>query len=237
MPPLNSVVDLSHHNGTVDLVAAAGDGILGVIHKATQGTDYTDPVFAQNATAARAAGLWWGAYHFGVGGDGVAQAEHFLAVVEPRSDTLLALDFEANAQGPSMSLEEARAFVTHVYQATGVWPGFYSGHYIKELLGTQPDPILQNCWFWLSQYGATPVVPPCWPRWTMWQYTDGGLGPEPHTVAGIGRCDRDQFNGGLEGLRRLWGAGSLTAAGSKGGRGGSGRPAAEARRKPPRRRT
>ena len=61
-----------------------------------------------------AAGVWWGAYHFGVGGDGIAQAAHFLASVQPGPDTLLVLDFEANPQGPSMTLEEARAFARTV---------------------------------------------------------------------------------------------------------------------------
>jgi lysozyme len=50
------------------------------------------------------------------------------------------------------------------------------------------------------------VVPPNWPTWMMWQYTDGGIGPEPHTVNGIGRCDRDKFNGNENQLRKLWGA-------------------------------
>src|SRR5215471_3679613 len=201
---INVVVDLSHHNGDVDLAAAAGDGILGVIHKATQGLDYQDPLFAENHTKAADAGLHWGAYHFGTGGDGVAQAEHFLEVVQPDPGSLLALDLEPNTQGPSMTLEEARAFVTHVHAMTGRWPGLYSGHYIKELLGAQVDPVLANCWLWLAQYGTTPVVPPTWAYWTLWQYTDGGMGPEPHTVAGIGRCDRDQFNGTRAQLARLW---------------------------------
>jgi lysozyme len=89
-------------------------------------------------------------------------------------------------------------------EATGRWPGLYSGHYIKELLGTRADPVLANCWLWLAQYGPTAVVPPNWASWTMWQYTDGGLGPEPHVVEGIGRCDRDKFNGSTGALRRLW---------------------------------
>jgi len=202
--PLNVVVDLSHHNGDVDLQAAAGDGIVGVIHKASQGLGYEDPLYAGNRTNALNAGLHWGAYHFGTGGDGVAQAEHFLEVAQPDPGTLLALDFEANAQGPSMTLVEARAFVTHVQAVTGRWPGLYSGQYVKELLGAQVDPVLANCWFWLAQYGTTPVVPPAWAYWTMWQYTDGGMGPQPHTVAGIGRCDRDYFNGTRAQLARLW---------------------------------
>ena len=64
-------------------------------------------------------------------------------------------------------IEEARAFVTHVQAATGRFPGLYSGHYVKELLGSQSDPLLSKCWFWLSQYGPTPVVPANWPTWTL----------------------------------------------------------------------
>ena len=205
MVPLNAVVDLSHHNIDPDFALARDtDGIAGIIHKATQGLSYTDPTFANRRAKALDADLLWGAYHFGTGSDGVQQAERFLLAVQPTDETLLALDFEANPQGPSMTLEEARAFVTHVHDATGRWPGLYSGHYLKQLLGTATDPVLANCWFWLSQYGPTAVVPANWPTWTMWQYTDGGAGPEPHSVAGIGRCDRDTFNGSAASLRRLW---------------------------------
>jgi lysozyme len=202
---INVVVDLSHHNGSVNLQKAADSGILGVIHKATQGQSFIDPTYKQNRKRALNANLLWGAYHFGTGSNGINQAVHFLDVVQPETNTLLVLDFEQNPQGPSMRLEEARAFATHVFEATGRWPGFYSGHYIKELLGTNVDPVLKNCWFWLAQYGPTAVVPQCWPRWMMWQYTDGALGPEPHTVPGIGRCDRDRFNGDEASLRALWG--------------------------------
>lgn len=202
---LNAVVDLSHHNGAVDLAKAKAGGILGIIHKATQGTKYTDPLYEQNRKKASDAGLWWGAYHFGTGGDGIAQAEHFLDIVQPGGQDLLVLDLEANGQGPSMGLTEAAAFITHIQQAAGGWPGLYAGHYLKDLLGNGTDPVLAECWFWLSQYGPTPVVPTNWSTWTLWQYTDGGQGPEPHTVDGIGLCDRDRFNGSLDDLHALWG--------------------------------
>jgi hypothetical protein len=35
--PLNVVIDISHHDGNVNLAKAKEDGILGVIQKATQG--------------------------------------------------------------------------------------------------------------------------------------------------------------------------------------------------------
>jgi lysozyme len=202
--PLNVIIDISHHNGNVNLDKAKADGILGVIQKATQGQAGVDPTYKTNRTKATNAGLLWGAYHFATGSEGVKQAQNFLNVVGNPDKTLLVLDFEPNPTGPSMSLDEARAFVTHVRQETGRFPGLYSGHFIKQLLGVHKDPVLAECWFWLAQYGPTPVVPPNWDTWTMWQYTDGATGPPPHKVSGIGRCDRDKFNGSETQLNKLW---------------------------------
>jgi lysozyme len=52
--PLNVIVDLSHHNGNVGLAQAQAAGIVGVIHKATQGTGFTDPMYATNRAQAQA---------------------------------------------------------------------------------------------------------------------------------------------------------------------------------------
>jgi lysozyme len=195
----------------VDLVQAAGDGIVGVIHKATQGTGFTDPMYKINQQKAADAGLMWGAYHFATGSDAVVQADHFLAVANPDETTLIVLDFEENTQGPSMTLDGAHAFVNRINEKVGRYPGLYGGQYLKQLLGKNPDPVLANCWLWLSQYGPTPVVPANWPDFTMWQYTDGKVGPLPHTVKGVGACDRDQFNGDMDGLKVLWGVAAAAA--------------------------
>ncbi len=159
--------------------------LLGVIHKATQGQAGVDPTYKTNRMKASAAGLLWGAYHIAIRSDGL-KTIHFLDVVGDFSGTLLVLNFEPILTGPSMSLEEARAFVTHIKEETGRFPGLYSGHYIKQLLGSNTGPILAQCWFWLAQYGPTAVVPINWSTWTMWQYTDDAIGPQPHKVNGIG---------------------------------------------------
>jgi hypothetical protein len=66
--PTNSVIDLSHHNGTrLRFNKAKTDGIVGVIQKATQGEVYIDPTFKKNRTAVLEAELLFGAYHFGTG--------------------------------------------------------------------------------------------------------------------------------------------------------------------------
>jgi len=202
---LNAVVDLSHHNSNVDFTALRNAGILGVIHKATQGIGYADPTYADHRAAALRAGLLWGAYHFGTDGDGVQQAVDFLNTVGDVQGTLMALDFEPNPNGPSMTLEEARAFVTHVQAATGRYPVFYSGFSIKQALGTGTDPVLANCALWLAQYGPTAVVPQNWSKWTLWQYTDGAIGPDPKSIPGVGPLDRDLFNGTADELRAFWG--------------------------------
>ena len=44
--PINVVVDLSHHNETVDFAKMKAAGIVGVIHKATQGLTYVDETYA-----------------------------------------------------------------------------------------------------------------------------------------------------------------------------------------------
>jgi lysozyme len=201
---INAVVDLSHHNRVADFNAAKADGIVGVIHKATQGFRYTDPKYESRRSKALDAGLLWGAYHFAVGGDGAAQADYFLKFVEPKENDLVVLDLENNPSGSSMTIDEAEEFVEYIHSSLRRWPGLYSGHYIKEKLGNNTDTILSNCWLWIAQYGERARVPSAWSTWTMWQYTDGAIGPEPHVVDGIGHCDRDMFNGNLDALKNLW---------------------------------
>jgi len=208
--PINVVIDLSHHQEIVDFDRIRRDGIVGVIHKATQGFTFLDKKYAERKEQALDAGLLWGAYHFGVGGDGSDQADFFLNTIEPDEETLIVLDYEPNLTGPTMSLNQAREFVEHTSGVTGRFPGLYSGHLIKEQLAgvTPPDPVLSNCFLWIAQYkGPKPLnIPATFRTWTFWQYTDGVHGPEPHRVDGVGLCDRNQFNGSLAQLKRLWGA-------------------------------
>lgn len=209
MPNANVVIDLSHFNGKVNLQRAASAGIVGAIHKATQGTGFVDPMFAKNRKAAAAAGLLWGAYHFGTGADPVAQAKKFLQVALPKPNDLVVLDFEPNSVGATMTLAQARTFITTVGDATGRAPGLYGGSLLKQLLGTRTDPLLASCWLWWAQYGPAAVIPPNWPAYTLWQYTDGHHGNPPHAVDGIGACDRDLYEGTEDDLTTRWATGSL----------------------------
>lgn len=204
---INAIIDISHHNILSSIDALKRSGILGIIHKATQGTTHQDPTYANRIKHIQDAGLLPGAYHFGTAGDAAAQADFFLSCVG--EDQVMVLDFEPNPHGHDMSLLEAEAFVHHIHAATGRYPGLYSGHAIKEALlaGNITSPSqteLSNCWLWIAQYANAPLLPRIWDKWTLWQYTDGAMGNEPHTADGIGLCDRDYFNGSADELRAFW---------------------------------
>lgn len=203
---LNAVIDLSHHNTITNWEEIRDDGIAAIIHKATQGTGFVDERYAGRRERALGMGFLWGAYHFGEGGDPVGQAGHFLDTVEPDEGTLLALDFERNPLGSSMSLVEAEQFVTHVKAETGRWPVVYTGRwYIREFIGDSPSTVLAECPLWVAYYWEAPVLPAQWSTWALWQYTNGIDGPEPHAVRGIQRCDRNRFNGTRAELEDFWG--------------------------------
>ena len=197
---LNVVIDLSHFNTVTSFAEIKSAGIVGIIHKATQGTNWSDQTYDIRKPQALAAGLWWGAYHFGTNADGAAQAQYFLTKVNPGPNDLLALDFEENPQS-QMTIAQAEQFVTEVFNQTGRYPGFYSDALAGKMMGNNMSAVLANCWFWRAQYGASaPTVPPTWSTWTMWQYTESG------PVSGISApCDRDTFNGTMDQLTQLWG--------------------------------
>jgi lysozyme len=208
MSLLNAVIDISHHNtGVTSFVEAKNAGIIGVIHKATEGRTFVDGDYHERKPAALAAGLLWGAYHFGVRGNVEAQVDHFLETVIPGSTDLLVLDFEPNPTAGTMRLAEAERFVQKIFEQTGRFPGLYSGQaFINEKLGNNTNTVLNNCFLWIARYAdQLPKVPPAFATFTLWQYTDGSAGPQPHRVPGIGRCDRDKFNGDETQLRTLWG--------------------------------
>jgi lysozyme len=209
----NSVIDLSHHNTVTSFANIKAAGVLGVVHKATQGTSFVDANYDENRAGAKAAGLMWGAYHFARKGDVADQVTHFLSVAGAQAGELLVLDFEPNTTEGTMTLAEAEEFVALVRERTGRFPGVYGGQsFLNETLGNNTTTMLAQCWLWVARYSSQfPVVPPAWPGFTLWQYTDGSAGPQPHQVSGVGRCDRDKYNGDEASLRAFWANGGVAA--------------------------
>lgn len=198
---IDAVIDISHHNGSVNFNAVHDSGIVGVIAKSTQGTGFRDPKFKDFQQKAQESGLLLGAYHFGTGDSVERQVDNFLLATHADSNPsmLLILDLESNPSGKTMSLFQAEEFCALIHQKTGKWPGLYSGNCIKEFLTPTRDTTLKNCWLWLAQYGLKTVIPKQWDRWTLWQYTEQGV------VSGIaGKVDRNRFMGTEDELRNWW---------------------------------
>src|SRR5277367_3157730 len=127
---LDAVIDISHLSLVSDFTLMhRHSNILAVIHKASEGGDWVDPVYGERRRQAEAAGLLWGAYHFGTHQySGAEQAAAFLAVAQPGPATVMALDFEPNDRHPpnTMDINQAEEFVRTIHQSTGRLPLVYT---------------------------------------------------------------------------------------------------------------
>lgn len=172
------VIDLSHHNTVPgDFAEFKSQGILGVIHKATEGLVFTDPKLKARHWLTRQAGLAWGVYHFLRPGDISSQIAFFLTQTNFYRDsrTLIALDYEDAA----VSLLELKQALRSVQGLTKCWPVIYSGDTLKTKLNGKPDPDLSNHRLWLADYGEAYSLPPGWDSFWLRQYTDKG------TIVGV----------------------------------------------------
>lgn len=203
------VVDLYHGDDVRDFAAAKAAGVIGIIHKATQGTAYRDPLHDARRKAATDAGLLWGSYHFNTGESAAAEVAAFLSAAQPDTNTLMALDFEAN-KGHVLTLQYARDFLSLLDAKIGRHAVLYSGNAIKEKLGNALDVTFSSRRLWLCQYGPTWKMGPLksWQRPWLWQYTDGTAGPGPRSVPGIpgagGKVDLNHYEGSADDLRTEW---------------------------------
>ncbi|MGL5029381.1 MAG: glycoside hydrolase family 25 protein [Wolbachia pipientis] len=195
---VNAVVDLSHWNADVNFKLVKEDGILGVVHKATQGLKFVDPKYEERRKVAENEGLLWGAYHLGIWGNGKDQAEHFLDKEGDNAQTLFALDIQENQNEKDITPKQAEDFVTRVQERTNRLPLICGGAYFLKDFAT---PILTKCPLWKIRWSK---LPKGWNKRVLWQYTNGQMGPKPHSVRGIGPCDRSKFNGTIEELKNFW---------------------------------
>ena len=231
---IDAVIDISHNVTVSDFNAVRrSSNILGVIHKSSEGGDWVDPSYGARRPQAEAAGLLWGAYHFGTRQySGERQAATFLSAVRPGPSTVMALDFEPNDHNPrnTMTLAQAEQFVVTVLHATGRLPLLYtqanwanggrSGR-ARLSLGKPIDgrSILARCELWLADYREEPEVPMAWAGrgWRLWQYAGddaedkAAYGTLPRSVAGVSHSDRNIFAGDAGALYRFWRSGGVTA--------------------------
>ena len=128
---MNPIVLDMYHGDVVNSWEAIWDaGIRGIIHKVSQGVNFRDKKYQMRRQPILDQGFLLGFYHFGTGDDVDQQVDNFLGAVGDTSNVLLALDFEPNPNGKTMSLQQAVTWLQKVYERTGQRPVVYSGHLI-----------------------------------------------------------------------------------------------------------
>lgn len=190
-----SGVDVSHHNGAFDWEKCKAQGNQFAFIKATEGVTYVDPQFQRNWNYAEKAGLLVGAYHFFRSNqDAMAQATHFLKTVGSLAGRLPAvLDWETeDGMTEQQQMTKALLWLKVVEDNTGKRPIIYSGSSFLREHGLPVE--FTKYALWVAHYGVSrPKIPPPWPDYTFWQYTDaGGL-------------DKNVFKGSPDDLRGMAG--------------------------------
>ncbi|AXQ54772.1 lysozyme [Streptomyces koyangensis] len=200
-------VDVSSHQGNVDWAALWNSGVKWSYVKATEGTYYKNPYFAQQYNGSYNVGMIRGAYHFATPNttSGAAQANYFVdnGGGWSRDGKTLpgVLDIEWNPYGDqcyglsqSAMVNWIRDFTNTykartgrdavIYTATSWWTsctGNYAG-----FGATNP--------LWVARYAASVgELPAGWGFYTMWQYTSTG------PIVG----DHNRFNGAYDRLQAL----------------------------------
>lgn len=190
------VIDLSHHNPDPDWAAIKAAGVLGVIHKATEGAGYADPDRQRRLGEAYRAGLLIATYHFMRPGNIAAQVDFYLKTIDAAPGERVILDYEADG----LSLDDLRQAVNHIWEVRpDLQITIYSSNLIKEQLGNKRDDLLAKTSLWIAQYNNSgPSWPTAtWPAWSLWQWTD------KEKVPGIAApVDGNKWNGTADGLAR-----------------------------------
>ncbi|MFI2762208.1 lysozyme [Streptomyces echinatus] len=197
-------VDVSSHQEDVDWPSLWADGIRWAYTKATEGTYYTNPYFAQQYDGSYDSGMIRGAYHFATPdtAGGAAQADYFLAHGGGWSKdgkTLPGvLDIEWNPYGDSCyglsksaMVKWIRDFLDRYKSRTGRDAVIYTAtNWWVECTGDHAGFGAANP-LWVARYASTVgTLPAGWSSYTMWQYTSTG--------PAVG--DHDRFNGSQERL-------------------------------------
>ena len=220
-------IDVSHHQGAFDVERAAREGIDFFIFKATEGSSFVDPRFAENVAKARRTGKPFAAYHYQRAGiSAAAQVAHIRRVVP--KDVPVILDVEANSGHVSLTrdiiarLRKVGYRSPLLYLPRWYWqqigspslaglPPLWSSRYPDNRVGDIRDEYADVPAHYWNGYGGLPVA--------VLQFTSSAR------VAGRAPIDGNAYRGTLAELRALLGG---AASGKSGG--GSAAPAAPKRR-------
>ncbi|WP_454844416.1 GH25 family lysozyme [Priestia megaterium] len=176
------VIDVSHHNGTINWTKVALDGVKGVYIKLTEGKSFIDPKAYQNYLGAKNAGLRVGFYHYAhCNNDPIAEVNFFLQKLgKMKVDLPHCLDLEEN-KGKSKSQVNAFAlkWMDYLQKKTGITPTLYTGYSFMNNFTS----AMAKYPLWVARYAGgskrvqgfdSPGSSTIWRTWAIFQYTDSG---------------------------------------------------------------
>src|SRR5260370_38611868 len=122
-------IDISNHQGYPDFDQVRAAGVLGVIHKATEGTSFIDDARAENLANAKKAGLGIATYFWLKPGDGRSQAEFYLSVIDPEQGERVVIDYEEDNCSLTTLKDAVQALLDY---GRGLQITVYSGRLLRE---------------------------------------------------------------------------------------------------------
>lgn len=180
--------------------------VVGIIHKATVGTQRIDPKYYERRTEARRRGYLWGSYHFGTPGSGAHQADYYLDKVKPGADELIALDLEDVSDAKFMSTESAVQFVQRVKERTGRLPLIYASQRSVALIAKSEHRRSfegTRLWFAWFRPQIAKFPPGPWRTYTLWQFSSE-IRVQYRVPGTKPDMDVNVFNGTVDELKKAW---------------------------------
>jgi beta-glucosidase-like glycosyl hydrolase len=196
---LSQGLDVSSAQGSVDWQAAYNLGARFAYVKATEGTTYTNPSFAQQYNGSYNIGMIRGAYHYAHPdtSTGAVQADYFVGhgggwsgdgrTMPPA--LVLQPGTSATCYGMSVSamVTWIKAFSDQVHLRTNKYPMIYTSFGWWNTCTANSATFAATNPFWLASYTSAPpaTIPAGTATWTLWQSASSGALPG----------GQDQFNG------------------------------------------
>jgi lysozyme len=208
-------IDVSHHQDWIDWQKVRTSGVRFAFIKASEGSEYIDPMFEENMRGAAESDIIAGTYHFFLPRlDPLSQARHYVKTLQElggnRPTLPPCVDIETPGLGKTGFNQAVKVSLEEIFRLTGrtaliyVSPGFwnsslpvpvYSGYKLK---GSGVDWAAEYP-LWVAHYttGWPYQVYP-WAGWAFWQYSSSGK------IAGIStRVDLNHFSGNASELAAL----------------------------------
>lgn len=191
-------IDVSVYHGSVNWQKIFNDGISFAYARASQGSSYQDPVFAENWVGMKKEGVVRGAYHqFNSGQTGAAQAQNFLDIIEKNGTGELApvLNLGMCKTDPSIFISEILQWLQTVESKLNKKPMLHTSN---ELWESIDNAQVKGYPIWIASFQADgPTLPRGWDTWSIWQFSNTS------TLNGVDvDVDLSYFNGQLGDLRK-----------------------------------